>query len=145
MALPLFVRKLTAPVEVKLVLSALSEEVRHLNSGSDRRSLGSAIATGIITPKVVRDILDWSKEIKADIQKGKPPRVIALYLMMNVVRDHLASGKFHIWRGKLSMQGQALKGMNAYCLDELVKLGQMTEETKTAALNATRGEMLDVW
>ena len=77
MALPLFVRKLTAPVEVKLVLSALSEEVRHLNSGSDRRSRGSAIATGIVTPKVIRDILDWSKEIKADIQKGKPPRVIA--------------------------------------------------------------------
>ena len=38
MALPLFVRKLMAPVEVKLVLSALSEETRQLNDGPDQES-----------------------------------------------------------------------------------------------------------
>ena len=133
MALPLFVRKLTAPVEVKLVLSALSEEV------------GVAPGANIVAPKATENVLGWSEQIRKEVQNGRSPRVLALYQMMNVVRDCLASGKFHIWRGKLSMQGQALKGMNAYCLDELVKLGQMTEETKTAALNATRGEMLDVW
>jgi hypothetical protein len=30
----------------------------------------------------------------------------------------------------LSMQGQAVYGLNAYCLDELTKLGEMTQEQK---------------
>ena len=70
-ALPLFVRKLMAPVEVKLVLSALSEETRQLNDGPDQ-SLGKSIATDIITPKVVDDILGWTKQIKGDILNGNP-------------------------------------------------------------------------
>ena len=62
----------------------------------------------------------------------------------NVARDYLASGKFAIWAGtyrgmnSLSMQGQAVYGLNAYCLDELTKLGEMTQEQKAAALEATK-------
>jgi hypothetical protein len=143
MALPLFVRKLMAPVEVKLVLSALSEETRQLNDGPDQ-SLGKSIASDIITPKVVDDILGGAKQIKGDILNGKPPRAIALWLMANVTRDYLASGTFHIYRGRLSMQEQALKGMAFYCFDELTKIGQMTVEEKTAALNATNEEIREL-
>jgi hypothetical protein len=39
------------------------------------------------------------------------------------------------------MQGQALKWMSAYCLDELTKLGQMTAEEKIAALKATNEDI----
>ena len=140
MALPLFIRKLMAPVEVKLVLSALSEEARQLKD-HPKRALAEGIATDIVTPKVVADVLAWAKSISGDIRDGKPPRVIALYLMMNVARDELASGIFHIYRGRLSMQGDALKWMNAYCLEELTKLGQMTAEEKTEALIATNEDI----
>ena len=39
------------------------------------------------------------------------------------------------------MQGRALKGLNAYCLEELTKLGEMTPEEKTAALKATKEDI----
>jgi hypothetical protein len=122
------------------VLSVLSKETL-LIIDDPKRELGGRIATDIVTPKVVRDVLDWSKSIEKDIQNGKPPRVLTLYLMMNVARDYLASGRFHIYRGALSMQGQALKGINAYCLSELAKLGQMTTEERRAALQATNEDI----
>ena len=133
-----------APVEVKLVLSAFSEETRQIKGALN---LGTSLAIDIITPKVVDDILGWAKSIKGDTHNGRPPRVLALFLMMNVVRDYLASGRFAIWAGiyrgmnSLSMQGRALYGLNAYCLDELTKLGEMTPEEKTAALRATKEDI----
>jgi hypothetical protein len=144
MALPLFVRKFMAPVEVKLVLSALAEETRHLNDGPDQ-NLWKMMATGIIMPRVVDDILGWAKQIKDDISNNsKPPRAIALWLMANVTRNYLASGHYHIYRGMLSMQGQALRGMAFYCFGELTKIGQMTEEEKTAALKTIAEEIREV-
>jgi hypothetical protein len=133
-ALPLFVRKLIAPVEVKSILSALGEEARLLKDGPP---LGPALGIEIITPRVVEDVLSWCKEIRGDVRSGKTPRATALYLMMNVARDYLASGMFHIYRGQLSMQGTALKSINMYCLDELTKLGLTTAEERSAALKAT--------
>ena len=140
MTFPLLIRKLMAPVEVSLVLSAHSEEARRIKEDPNS-VLAGGLATSIVTPKVVDDILGWGKSIKRDIHNGKPPRVIALFLMMNVARDFLASGTFHIFRGRLSMSGGALKWMNAYCLDELTKLGEMTAEEKTAALKATNEDI----
>ncbi len=132
-----------APVEVKLVLSAVSRETL-LIIDDPKRELGGRIATDIVTPKVVRDILDWSKNVERVIHNGKPPRVLALFLMMNVARDYLGSGRFHIYRGTLSMQGHALKGMNAYCLGELAKLGHFTDEERRAALRATNEDIAEV-
>ncbi|MGJ5043121.1 hypothetical protein [Bradyrhizobium sp. HKCCYLRH1062] len=129
-----------APVEVKLVLSALAREC-HLISSDPKRELGGRIALDIIMPKVERDVLGWSKNIGREVNDGKPPRVLALFMMMNVVRDYLASGRFHVVRGRLSMQGSALKGLNAYCLTELAKLGAMTADDVRAASKATNEEI----
>jgi hypothetical protein len=95
MALPLFIRKLIAPVEVRLVLSAFSKEVRKLEDAPSR-GLAGGIATGIVTPKVVDDILGYAKQISRDIHNGRPPRVLASFFMMNVARNYLASGGFAI-------------------------------------------------
>lgn len=137
-ALPLFVRTLIAPVEVKSVLSALGEEARLL---SDGQTLGPALAIEIVTPRVVENVLSWCNEIRRDVRSGKTPRATALWLMMNVARDYLASGMFHIYRGRLSMQGAALKSINMYCLDELTKLGLMTAEERNSALKATNEDI----
>jgi hypothetical protein len=64
--------------------------------------------------------------------------------MANVTCDYLASGKYHIYRGTLSMQGQALKEIAAYCYDELTKIGQMTAEDRIAALKATNEDIREV-
>lgn len=125
------------------MLSALSKEAL-LILIDPKRELGGRIATDIVMPKVVRDVIDWSKNIERDISNGKPPRVLALYLMMNVVRDYLASGRFHIVRGRLSMQGAALKGLNVYCLNELAKLGAMTPEEVRTATRATNEDIAAV-
>jgi hypothetical protein len=136
--LPLFVRKLIAPVEVKSVLTALGEEVRFLR---DVRGLGPGLGIGLITPRVVENILSRRNEIRKDVGSGKTPRAIVLWLMMNVARDYLASGRFHIYRGHLSMQGTALQSVNMHCLNELTKLGLMTAEEKSAALKVTKEDI----
>ena len=91
----------------------------------------------MVAPQVREDVFRWVDQIKRDIHKGKPPRVVALYLTMNVARDYLASGKFHVYRGRLSMPGQGLDVVNRYCCEELEKLGQITPDEKAAILKAT--------
>jgi len=142
MALPLFVRKYMAPVEVKLVLSALAEETQRIKynpTWCQNTWIGAGAAT--VTPRVVEDILRWAKPIKEDIHNGKLPRALMLFMMMNVARDYLASGRFHIYRGTLSMQGDGVRAINSYCLDELTKLGRFTAETKIAAEKATNADI----
>jgi hypothetical protein len=134
---PLFIRKLSAPVEVKSVLSALGEEERILRDAG----LGPGLGIEIITPRIVEDILSWRNQIRKDVGSGKTPRAIVLYLMMNVARDYLASGTFHIYRGHLSMRGEALQSINMHCLNELTKLGLMTAEERDAALSATNKDI----
>jgi hypothetical protein len=95
--LPAFVSRLVAPVEVKLVLSALDQEARCLNDGAGA-SLGTSLGIDIITPRVRENILRWRNQIQKDVQNGKAPRAIALWLMMDVTRDYLASrldGRVH--------------------------------------------------
>ena len=141
-ALPLFVRKLMVPVEVKLVLSALGEEAQHLKDGSG--ALGASLGIDIITPRVVEDILRCRNEIRRDIYNGKMPRVVALWLMANVARDYATSGRFHVYRGRLSMQGSALRSVIVYCFDELTKVGQMSAEDKSAAIKATNEDIREM-
>jgi hypothetical protein len=78
---------------LRLVLSALSKETRRIK-GTSSVGLAGWIATDIVTPKPTEDVLGWSKQIKNDIHNGRQPRVIVLYLIMNVTRNYLASGKF---------------------------------------------------
>jgi hypothetical protein len=107
MPLSLVLRKLISPVEVKLVLSAFSEEMRRLEKGP-QASLGSSLGADLVASQVREDVFRWADQIKRDVHEGKPPRVVALYLTMNVARDYLASGRFHVYRGRLSMGGKVL-------------------------------------
>jgi hypothetical protein len=145
MALPLFVRKFMAPVEVKLVLSALAEEKQRINDSPEWRQnpwIGAGAET--VTSKLVEYLLRWAKPVKEEIHEGVPPRIIVLYQMMNVARGDLASGRFHIYRGKLSMRGDGLRAINSYCLNELTKLGKFTEEERRAAEKATLANIREV-
>ena len=65
--LPPFVRKRIAPAEVKLVLSALSEEARHLRNGA---VLGPSLGIDLITPRVIEDVFRWRNEIRKDVRRG---------------------------------------------------------------------------
>jgi hypothetical protein len=140
MPLALVLRKLISPVEVKLVLSAFSEEMRRLEKGS-QASLGSSQRAELVAPQVREDIFRWVDQIRRDIHEGKPPRVVALYLTMNVARDFLASGRFHVYRERLSMPGQGLDVVNRCCCDELEKLDQITPDEKAAILKATADDI----
>ena len=72
MALPSFIRKLIAPVEAKLVLSALSDEMEGIEHGLDNKLRGW-IAINIIKPRVVNDILGLENQIKGEIDKVGHP------------------------------------------------------------------------
>jgi hypothetical protein len=60
---------------------------------------------------------------------------------MNVARDYLASGRFHAYRGVLSMSGEGLEALNRYCCEELEKMGQMTPEEKAEILKVTTADI----
>lgn len=139
MIAPLFVRKLVAPIEVKLVLSAVSEEARTLRESTGIS--GPALAVNNLASEVTNNVLQWSKDIKVDVHNGKPPRVIALYLIADVARDHLASGRFHIHRGKLTMQGQSLRATVHHCYNELARMNEMTPEEAITARKATDNDI----
>ena len=87
MTLPLFLRKLIAPVEVKQVLAALDKEKRRIDSTDASGVFGPALGLDVVKPRVVENILKWSDKIKEDVRSGKPPHAIALWLTMNVARE----------------------------------------------------------
>jgi hypothetical protein len=130
LSVPPSVRKLSAPEEVKSVLSALDEEARIMWDGP-------RLGIETIKPSVVEVILNGRDEIQRNLRSGKTPRAIVLLVMMNVTRNYLTSGRFHIYRGILSMAGNGLMSIYMYCLDELTKLGVMTAEEMRAARKAT--------
>jgi hypothetical protein len=110
--------------------------MRRLEKGP-QASLGSSLGADLVASQVREDVFRWADQIKRDVHEGKPPRVVALYLTMNVARDYLASGRFHVYRGRLSMGGQGLNVVNRYCCEELEKPGQITPDEKAAILKAT--------
>jgi hypothetical protein len=55
MPLPLVIRKLVSPVEVKLVLSAFSEETRRLRK-SPQHLLGARLGADLVAPQVREDV-----------------------------------------------------------------------------------------
>jgi hypothetical protein len=140
MPLPLVLRKLIAPVEVKLLLSAFSEETRRIRK-NPQHLLGAGLGADLVAPQVREDVFRGVDQAKREVHEGKPPRVIALYVTMNVARDYLASGRFHVYRGALSMSGEGLEALNRYCCDELEKLGQMTPDQKAEILEATTDDI----
>jgi hypothetical protein len=139
MPLPSFLRRLTAPVEVKLVLDALDEEQRRMKSVD--APLGPSFGFDIVKLRVVENIFKWSDSIKKDIAGGKPPNVVALWLTMNVARDDLHMGTHHLFQGRLSMPGNGVHALSNYCCEELEKLGQITADEKAAMIRATRDEI----
>ena len=107
MELPLFLRKLAAPVEVKRVLEALDEEKHRM---SEAFPLGPPLGFDVVKPTVVERILMGSAAIKKLVSNGKPPRGIALWTMMSVSRDGLCLGFYHLFHGRLSMPGNGVHG-----------------------------------
>lgn len=139
--LPMFFRKLIAPVEVKRVLVALDEEKRRINSAAEGGPLGPSLGFDVVKPRVVEKILKYPDNIKKDVASGKPPSAVALWLMMSVARDDLYLGTHHLFPGRLSMPGTGVQALNDYCCQELEKLGQITSDEKAAMIQATREEV----
>jgi hypothetical protein len=139
MPLPFFLRRLTAPVEIRRVLKALDAEHRRMKTMGT--SLGPSFGFDIVKPHIIENIFKWADDIKKDVAGGKPPSAVALWLTMNVARNDLYTGKHHIFPGRLSMPGNGVHALNSYCCDELEKLGQITADEKMAIIRATREEI----
>jgi len=140
MPLPLLLRRLTAPVEVKRVLRALDAEKQRIDAANEG-VLGPSVGFNVVKPRVVEYILKWSDDVKKDVVSGKPPTVVALYALMHIARDDLYHGSHHLRQGYLSMTGNAVHSLNNYCCEELEKLGQMTPDTKAEIIRATINEV----
>jgi hypothetical protein len=118
--------------EVKIILSAYKEERKKI--GKIEIQLQSPhIGLQIVDQHIVNAILSSPTAAKKFIHEGEKPRVLALRILNNITSDHVSCGQYHIYRGILSMQGNGLRSLWQYTMDELEKLGALTPETKREA------------
>lgn len=68
-------------------------------------------------------------------------RTAVLLLISNLSRQQLASGRHHVYRGKLSMGGLGIEALWRYATAALVDLGEITLEQADAARARLRGEI----
>lgn len=109
------------PAEVQQCL----EELKILESKLDNTSFP------LIKPQVTKLIKDKEKTIYSIRESKMSPRYLVLLLISNVSGDSLATGQYHVYRGRLSMEGQELLKLFNYAISEMEKNGfQSKEETE---------------
>lgn len=109
------------PAEVQQCL----EELKILEPKLDNTSFP------LIKPQITKLIKDKEKTIYSVRESKMSPRHLVLLLISNVSGEYLATGQYHIYRGRLSMEGQELLKLFNYAISEMEKNGfQSKEETE---------------
>ena len=68
-------------------------------------------------------ILEATSAYEDGVRSGKPPRVIVLFLILNLASGLLESGVFHVYRGLLGMEGMDIQKAWEHCGQELMSKG----------------------
>lgn len=110
-----------SPAEVQHCL----EELKLIESKLDNMSFP------LIKHQVIKLIKNKEKTIYSIRDDKTSPRDLVLLLISNVSGDAMATGQHHVYRGRLSMEGQELLKLFNYAISELEKSGfQSKEETE---------------
>jgi hypothetical protein len=61
---------------------------------------------------------------------GFSPDELVRIMIRNCTHDEIASGRFHVYRGVLSLEGKYLLSLWNHFVDEFVAEGKMTEDER---------------
>ena len=131
--MPTILQRLFPIPEVKIALSAYRDEVRRIRNEDARGVLNSAAGIEMLNEEIVESIHAGKNAVKQKITDGKAPRVLVLLLISNIAYRDIASGKYHTYRGLLSMRGTCLRALWCYTMNELEKVGEISAEGKRLA------------
>jgi hypothetical protein len=79
-------------------------------------------------------IINNPKEMSALRAKGQQPRLSCLSAIVKITHDDLVSGRYHIYRGVLSLTGQSKQGIFATAMNELEKAGICSAEGRRSQM-----------
>lgn len=131
--MPTILQRLFPIPEVKIVLSAYRDEVRRIGNEDNGGLFNSVAGVEMLNEEIVNSIYAGKGAIKQKIANGKVPRILVLLVISNVAYLNIASGKYHTYRGRLSMQGTSLRDLWHYTMSELEKVGEISAEDKKVA------------
>ncbi len=78
------------------------------------------------------------------IQEKVLTDVLVYTTIKNLAGKYLQSGRYHVYRGTLSMQGQALKSLFVYSTKKLIDLGDFTTEQASEHLRMLENDIRGV-
>ena len=120
------IQKLFKPDEVQLLLKTLDVEIARIDNLSN---FELSMAYDLIKDELRQTIISNSAMIKKKIGQENISSLILAYLSIkNLAGAYLQSGRYHVYRGALSRQGQALKSLFVYSNTKLIDLGNFTVE-----------------
>lgn len=120
------IQKLFKSEEVQLLLKTLDVEIAKIDNLSN---FELSMAYDLIKDELRQTIISNSAIIKRKIgQENVSSLVLAYASIKNLAGAYLQSGRYHVYRGALSMEGQALKSLFIYSSTKLIDLGNFTVE-----------------
>jgi hypothetical protein len=131
--MPTILQRLFPIPEVRIVLSAYRDEVRRIGNEDKGGVFNSVAGVEMLNEEIVNSIYACKDVAKQKIANGKAPRVLVLLVISNIAYRDIASGKHHVYRGRLSMQGRCLTALWHYTMNELEKAGEISAEDKRLA------------
>lgn len=131
--MPTILQRLFPIPEVRIALSVYRDEVRRIGNEDEGGVLNSVAGIEMLNEEIVNSIYACKDTVKQKIANGKVPRVSVLLVISNIAYRNIASGKYHTYRGLLSMQGTCLRALWHYTMNELEKIGEISAEDKKLA------------
>ena len=133
-----------APRSVRLTLAAYASEakkIRNLEDGVFGANAGRAVLDDELAKTV--------RSSKGALEKGldvdrKSARILVLLLIANLSQRYVSSGRFHTYRGTLSMQGLGLRALWNYATTELHESGEISRDEMAAARDRLATEIKEV-
>jgi hypothetical protein len=120
------IQKIFKPDEVQLLLKTLDVEIAKIENLSN---LELSMALDLIKGELRQTIISNSATIEKKISQNDISSLALAYTSIkNLAGAYLQSGRYHVYRGVLSMQGQALKSLFAYSSNKLIDLRTLTGE-----------------
>ncbi|MDB5789098.1 hypothetical protein [Caballeronia mineralivorans] len=137
-------QRLFKPREVKAVLLALDFEERKLCDAIDQPLLGSYAGFRLIRSDIRGIVSSHPADVVLKVREGMAPRTVAYLLIANRTAQMLRSGRYHIYRGTLSMPGQSLFSLWSVATGELEAAGMHSPEEGVEGERDFRQQIKDV-
>lgn len=131
--MPPILQRLFPIPEVRVALPAYRDEVERIRREVADSVLNAVAGVEMLNEEIVSSIYAGKEALKQKIANGESPRVLVLLVISNIAYREITNGKYHTYRGLLSMQGTYLRALWQYTTNELQKVGEISAEDRRLA------------